>query len=185
VDNPRDANAAGLGQRLDARGDIDPVAENVVFGRDDVAEIEADPERDLLLGGTGGVAFIDRTLQRHGTARRLDDAVKFGQRPFAGRVDDMSAVIPDHRLDDLAQQRHDVGKALTLVSGDRPPVTGDQNRRQTAPDPVSRILRHARLNSVHHPANMRRAGRLLCEVGHVRRLPANVNRPPRREAANS
>jgi hypothetical protein len=47
----RDADAAGLGQRFQPRGDIDAVAEDVAAFGDDVAEIDADAKLDPPLIG--------------------------------------------------------------------------------------------------------------------------------------
>jgi hypothetical protein len=42
-----------LGQRFEARRDIDPVAEDVGIVDDDVADIDADAERDAPVVGAG------------------------------------------------------------------------------------------------------------------------------------
>ena len=47
-----DADAAGLGQGFQPRGDVDAIAEDVVAVDDDVAEIDADAELDALSAGT-------------------------------------------------------------------------------------------------------------------------------------
>ena len=50
-DGLRDADPAGLGKRLEPRGDIDAVAIDVVPSTSDVAEIDADAEFDALVLG--------------------------------------------------------------------------------------------------------------------------------------
>ena len=60
VGRARDADAAGLAQRLQPGGDVDAVAENVVAVDDDVADIDADAEDDLLVFGNGRVAARHR-----------------------------------------------------------------------------------------------------------------------------
>src|SRR3954451_9357930 len=44
VNGAADADPAGIGDLLDARRDVDAVAENIVLVDDDVAEVDADPE---------------------------------------------------------------------------------------------------------------------------------------------
>ena len=44
VRGARNADAAGFAKRLQACGDIDAVAENIIAVDDDVADIDADPE---------------------------------------------------------------------------------------------------------------------------------------------
>src|SRR5581483_12404358 len=62
VGGARDADAAGFAQRLQPRGDVDAVAENVVAVDDDVADIDPDAEHDLLVFGNGRVAALHRAL---------------------------------------------------------------------------------------------------------------------------
>ena len=69
VGGARDADAAGLAQRFEPGGNVDAVAENVVAVDDDVADIDADPEHDLLVVGDGRVALQHRALHFHGTTR--------------------------------------------------------------------------------------------------------------------
>ncbi len=76
VDDLRYIDAAGLGQRLDPRRDVDAVAEDVAFLGDDVAEIDPDPHRDALFLGQRPVRLRDRVAQSGRTARRLDDVVE-------------------------------------------------------------------------------------------------------------
>ena len=90
-------DAAGLGQRLNTGGEIDPVAEDVLilFVDDHLAEMNADPEHHALLGAQRLVEArhalldIDRRadrghgrgeLRQHGIARRPDQ-------PSVGGVD--------------------------------------------------------------------------------------------------
>src|SRR5260370_28443928 len=55
ADRARDANPARLAKALQARGHIDPVAEDVVRLDDDVADIDADAKNEPLVFG---YAFI-------------------------------------------------------------------------------------------------------------------------------
>src|SRR5204863_345671 len=52
-----EANAAGLGEPLQARGHVDAVAENIAAVEDDVAEIDADAELDAGFRTQGRVAL--------------------------------------------------------------------------------------------------------------------------------
>ncbi len=73
----RDADATRLGQGLQPRRDVYPVAENIVAVDNDVAEIDSDPESDALLFGLLGSAVEHRPLDLDGAADRIDDAAKF------------------------------------------------------------------------------------------------------------
>ena len=50
VNGLRDADCAGLGERLEPGGDVDAVAEDVVAVDDHVAEIDADAQFETALG---------------------------------------------------------------------------------------------------------------------------------------
>ena len=69
VDDPRDIDAARLGQRLEPRRDIDAVAEHVAALDDDVAEIDPDPHGDALLVGQRLVCFT--IASRSAAAQRV------------------------------------------------------------------------------------------------------------------
>src|ERR1700693_3133969 len=53
----RDADATGLRNAFEARGDIDAIAENVVAFDEHVAEIDADAEKHALVLAEAGIAF--------------------------------------------------------------------------------------------------------------------------------
>ena len=74
-----DADPARLGQRLQARGDVDTVAEDVVPIDDDVADIDADAKVDPLFGRHTGIALGHATLHVDRAAHRIDDAGELEQ----------------------------------------------------------------------------------------------------------
>lgn len=78
-----DANAAGLGQRLQPRSDVDAVAENIVVVDNDVADVDADAEPDPLLGRHAGIALGHAALNVDGAAHRIDDTRELEQQSIA------------------------------------------------------------------------------------------------------
>ena len=64
VDDGRNADPAGLGQRLEAGGDVDAIAVDIVTLDDHISEIDADPQHDLRLAqrviGQGAVGALHR-----------------------------------------------------------------------------------------------------------------------------
>ena len=142
VDDPRDIDAARLGQRFEPRRDIDAVAENIAALDDDVAEIDADPQGDAPLGRQGLVLLDDRIAQGRRAARCLDDALELAERQIAGLLEQVAAIFADQRLDDFGQHAAQLGDPVGLVAGQQPSVAGDQNGRQPPPDPCSRHIRH-------------------------------------------
>ena len=132
VDDRGDANAAGLGQRLQARGDVDAVAVDVVALDDDVAEIDADAERDLRAGG--GLRR-DRPLHREGAFDRVDDAAELDQRAVADQLDDAAVVGGDGGVEDGLAVALQGGQRAGLVAGHHAGIADDvggEDRREPA-----------------------------------------------------
>ena len=69
-----DQHAAGLAQLLQAGGDVDPVAEQVVALDHHVAEVDADAEHDAPVGRRLGLAVGHRLLDRDRAGDRVDHA---------------------------------------------------------------------------------------------------------------
>ena len=72
-----DADAAGVGERLDARGDVDAVAEDVAVAHLDVTEMQADAHLDApLRPPSEALRSHQRRLNRDGAAHRLQGAAR-------------------------------------------------------------------------------------------------------------
>ena len=102
MDRPRDQDAARLGKLLQAGGDVDAVAVDVLAVDDHVAEVDADAERKPVLGRQGGVALAQGLLDVDSAGQRLDDAREVGQHAVTRRADDAAVVLGDEPVDDLA-----------------------------------------------------------------------------------
>jgi hypothetical protein len=95
-----ETNRAGLGNALQSRGDIDPVAHQVAVGLlDDVAQMNADAELDASLGRHAGIAFDHAVLNFDGAAHRIDHAAKLDDRAVACALDDEPMMRSDRRVD--------------------------------------------------------------------------------------
>ena len=110
-----DGDAARLGQRLHAVGDVDAVAVDVVALDDDVAEIDADAEIEPLLGRHGGVALRLLLLHLDGAAHGVDDAGELDQQAVAHGLDQPPVMGGDLRLEDLLQVGLEAGARALLV----------------------------------------------------------------------
>jgi hypothetical protein len=71
VGGGREADAAGLGNAFQPRGDVDAVAENVVAVGEHVADIDTDAELEPPIGRTGDGRGRP-ALDRDGAANRVD-----------------------------------------------------------------------------------------------------------------
>src|SRR2546423_14532969 len=97
MDDARDIDAARLGKRLDPGRDIDAVAEHIAALDDDVAEIDADPQRDAPLGCEALVVCYDGVADRSPAACRLNDALEFDKRQIPGLFEQIAVVFGDQR----------------------------------------------------------------------------------------
>jgi hypothetical protein len=137
--HPADADAAGLGKRLQPRGDIDAVAVDVALVDDDVADIDAHAKLDTP-GGRASIAPGHVTLDIDGAAYRINDAGEFDQHPIAGGLDDPAAVFLDLRIDQLAAQRFQRGERSLFVGTHQPAIAGNiscENGGEPPLDPLS------------------------------------------------
>jgi hypothetical protein len=101
-------------------GDVDAVAVNVPILDNDVAEIDADPERDALVLWQAGIAVHHALLDFDGAADRLDRARELDQHAVAGRLHDPALVAPDRRVDQLSPVRLEARERGLLVRAHEP-----------------------------------------------------------------
>ena len=93
-----DTNSARLSNTLQPRGDIDAVAENIVVVKNDVTDVDADPEIDAVLWEihilTGHAA-----LNLNRAASGIHRAGELHQQPVTGGLDDAAAMSGDGGVD--------------------------------------------------------------------------------------
>ena len=88
VDGAGDADFSGLGEPLETRGDVDPIAVDVALLDDHVADVDADAERDAPVLGQLRLALGDALLDRGGALDRIDHARELDQRAVAHELGD-------------------------------------------------------------------------------------------------
>jgi hypothetical protein len=82
-------DSARLGNPLQSRGDVHPVAHQIAVGLlDNVAEVNADAELDAALGRQAGIALDEALLHFDGAAHGVDHAAKLDETAVAGSLDD-------------------------------------------------------------------------------------------------
>ncbi|MGY3156261.1 hypothetical protein ACVW0V_005401 [Bradyrhizobium elkanii] len=116
ADRAGNADAAGLGQRLQAGRDVDAVAEDVGTVNDHVAKIDADAKLHPARRRDVGVALRHPALNLGRAQHRIDDAMKFDQQAVAGGLDDAAAILGDGRIDQLDAMGFEARKGARLVS---------------------------------------------------------------------
>ena len=120
-----DADAAGVGDPLQPRGDIDAVAENIVVIDDDVADMDADAEFDPLRLGDVDIAHGHAALDLDRATDRIDGAAEFDQHAVAGGLDDAAAIFGDFGIDESFSAGLETGEGAFLVGAHQTAVAGD------------------------------------------------------------
>jgi hypothetical protein len=95
----RDANAAGLCDALQSRGDVDAVAKYIVVVNDDVADVNADAEFDSLVLRDRSILLSHTTLDLDGASRCIDRARELDQHTVAGGLYDAPSMRGDGWID--------------------------------------------------------------------------------------
>ena len=116
VGRPRDQHAARLADRLEARGDIDPLPKDVVALDQHVAEVDADAIDDALRLGNVGVALGHQRLDRDGAFDPGDDGGKLQQQSIARRLDDAAPKSRHDRPRRLAMLTHRSRRARLVLA---------------------------------------------------------------------
>jgi hypothetical protein len=134
----RDADAAGIGNPFQARGDVDAIAENIVVIDDDVADVDADAEFDPLdlwdVDIAGSHAALDLDRAAHG----VDGAAELDQHAVAGRLDDAAAILGDLGVDQRLAAGFQAGEGSFFIASHQPAVAGNiggQDCREASVNP--------------------------------------------------
>ena len=124
VDLGGDADAARLGQALQARRHVHAVAVEVVTLDDHVAKIDADTECDTRAAGHLAVALRHAGLDVGGTGQSIDHAGELDQRTVAHELDKPAAMLGDLGLDEFFAVRFQGGQGARLVFAHESGVAG-------------------------------------------------------------
>ena len=122
IDVARDADAARLGEALQARGDVDAVAEDVAVFEDDVADVDADAVADAPIFGLGRLALGHAVLDRDRAFDRIDRAAELDQGAVAGELDHTAVVLGDQGFGEFDPVGLDPRERTGLVGADQPAV---------------------------------------------------------------
>ena len=137
IDDGRNADAAGLGQRFETGGDIDAVAVNVVALDDDVAEIDADPQNDFRLAQRFVRHKAVRALHGERAMDGIDDAAEFHDRAVADQLDDAPVMGGDRGIEYHLAVLLERGERALLVDPHKTRIAdhvGREDRRELTVD---------------------------------------------------
>ena len=119
----------GSAIELEARRDVDAVAENVAILDNDVAQVEPDAieqgarRRHVAVSSRHPLLKIDRAPER------LRDALEFHQHAVAGRLDNAALAFGDRRVDQLEPHRLQSSESSLLIDFHKSGVADDIGRK--------------------------------------------------------
>ena len=91
----RNADAAGVGETLQPRRDVDPITVDLIALDHHVAEVDADAKLHPALLRQLSVLGLERGLNIHRAIHRLDHAGELGQNAIASGVYEAAVVLLD------------------------------------------------------------------------------------------
>ena len=143
-----DADAAWLGERLNARRDVDAVALHIGLAAEQhLAEVDADAKRDrLVVVALPHRLVAEFALDRDRELQRLSGAFEQGEDAVAGHVLDVTVVVADQRADQPDRLGHPLIRAVFVLRHE-PAVAvhvGEQDRRMLATRRGERRFGHGR-----------------------------------------
>jgi hypothetical protein len=124
ADCGRDGNATRRGNALDSGRNVDPVAVDVVFLNDNVAEIDTDAKFYAFFNRQVGIALTHPPLDLGGAGDRVHHARKLDEHAIAGQLHDAALVLGYLRIEDLAAMCHERSKRPRLVLAHEATVPG-------------------------------------------------------------
>src|SRR5262249_5613762 len=134
VDGPRHADAAGGGEALQPRRNIDAVTEQLPVTIEDITDRDADAKIHLPARPIGAIAGADALVHVHRAAPGIDRARELGQQGVPHRVDDAAAISGGQFIEGRAPN-DEAANRLLLVLSDQLAVADDiggKNRRNPA-----------------------------------------------------
>ena len=112
----RDADPAGVGDALEPRRYVDTVPQDIGAVHHHVAQVDADAEFEALRFGDAFIAGLQRLLDLHGAANRLNRAGEFGEDAVTGRAEDAALVASDQAIDDRPLRRQNLTRGLFVLA---------------------------------------------------------------------
>jgi hypothetical protein len=104
IDVAREADSAWLGLTLEARGDVDPVAVDIVALDYHVSQVDADAEFEPLVFVSCGLSLGHAALPGHRTGESIHHAGELDQQAVADELDHAAVMLSDEGLQDLLAQ---------------------------------------------------------------------------------
>ena len=131
IDDGGDADAARLGERLEARGDVDAVAIDVVAFDDHVAQIDADAQNDPRLVRVLRLLIwcrAARALHHERAVHGIDHAAELRDGAVADQLDDAAVMGGDGGIEHRQPVQLEGGQGALLVGPHQPRIADHVGR---------------------------------------------------------
>ncbi len=135
VDVARDVNPPRLREPLQTRGNVDPVAMDIIAVDHHVAQVNAEAELHAFFVRQAGVVLGKRALDFGGGTNGIHNARELRQQAVAHGFEDATVVLGERRVDEIGAQALEGRQRAFLVRANQARVTdqiGGQNGGETA-----------------------------------------------------
>src|SRR5262245_51757658 len=120
-----DKNSPRFANLLEAAGDVDAIAEQILTLHHNVPEINANAEDDGVLNWSADLCFCSSCLHRYRAGNRVNDRAKLRNDTVTHHLHDSAVMNCEQRVKDLATQSPHGGKSSSFIGFDQPRVTND------------------------------------------------------------
>ena len=121
----RQRDIAGLAYLLQARSDIDGIAQQIVPFRNYVSDVDANAENDAAVITDIRITLCHPFLEGNGVANGVDSTGKLEQQAVAGGIGDAAAMLSSQRIDELIAMSAQRPQGGFLVLSNQAGVPGD------------------------------------------------------------
>ncbi|MCY1502857.1 hypothetical protein D9M68_369650 [compost metagenome] len=137
-----DVDFAGTSHGLKPRGDNDAVAVKIAAFDDNIAEIDADAQKNSAVVGKALIGCCHALLNIDRTGDRIHGTGKLHQHTIAHRLDDAAVVLADKGIENLLAAFFQRRKCTAFVQFDEPAVTDDIRSHDSGETPLSAFFSH-------------------------------------------
>jgi hypothetical protein len=143
-DRAGDHDAVGLGELLEACGDVDAIAVYVLALGEHVAEVDTDAQAEALILGHHGLTFDELSLNEHRAAHRVDDARELAEDAVSHQLEDAAVMLVNERRDHHAMEDLQPSERSRLVAFHQRRVADEVGRQDCGQPPIDVCCRHDR-----------------------------------------
>ena len=132
----RDADAARLCNPFETHCNIDPVTKDIVFFDNNITDVNADAEFDLLVLRHVDILFGHAALNFVGTSDGVDHAGELGNSAVPGILDNTSVMLSDFGIENRSSKRFQLRQRAFFVDPYQAARARDIRRQNSRQSPL-------------------------------------------------